>query len=141
LAQSGADDARKTFSRTGVVRARSGVTLHSTRRQAKLTRRALFDLKAIGAAAVEATLQLLLIGEQLHRPDGEPDEADEEHARDDVHAAALTVLGVRFVIILHFHRARPEPRLPGAAQGFIAESTALSLRLIKQADNKNREET
>jgi hypothetical protein len=110
--------------------------------QANFTGWALLDLEAIGAATVEATLQLLLIGEEFDCPDGEPDQADEEHARDDVHAASVPVLGVRFVIILHFHRARPERRLPGAVQGFIAESMALSWRLLRgRADNKKREET
>ncbi len=110
--------------------------------QANFTGWAPLDLEAIGAATVEATLQLLLISEKFDRPDRQPDQADQEDARDEIHAAAVLVIGVRFVIILHFHRARLERRLPGAVQGFIAESMALSWRLARgRADNKNREET
>ena len=62
---------------------------------------ALLDLETIGAAAVEAALQLFLIGEQFDRPESQSDQADEEHPGDEIDPVSMPVLAIRLVISLH----------------------------------------
>jgi hypothetical protein len=69
--------------------------------KANLTGWALLDLEAIGAATVEATLQLLLVGEQFYRPDRQRYQADEENPGGDVHSVSMPLLSVRPVHSRH----------------------------------------
>jgi hypothetical protein len=70
-------------------------------REANFTGGALLDLEAIGAATVEAALQLLLICEQFYRPDRQRYQADKENPRGEIHPVSMPVLGVRPVRFQH----------------------------------------
>jgi hypothetical protein len=54
------------------------------RRKSDAVARGFFDIEASGAAAVEATLQLLLIREQLHDPNRNENQKQNEDACDPI---------------------------------------------------------
>jgi hypothetical protein len=68
--------------------------------------RRLFQVEAIGSAAVEAALQLLLIGEEFDRPDRQPDQAGEKQPGGDVHPLTMRVLIVAVPILPWRHPSR-----------------------------------